>query len=80
MSARPKPIACEGFNDRLLDDYGKKGLCLNEIKLMTFGKGWLIFEFGGQTKQDAADQARALMEHLKKRKNDRHIRITGPGS
>ena len=34
-----KPIACEGFNDRLLDDYRKKGLHLNEIKLMPARKG-----------------------------------------
>jgi FAD/FMN-containing dehydrogenase/Fe-S oxidoreductase len=64
-----KPIACEGFNDRLLEDYRKKGLHLKEIKLMPAGKGWLILEFGGQTKQDADDQAHALMEHMKKQKN-----------
>jgi len=61
-----KPIACEGFNDRLLDDYRKKGIHLKEIELMPAGKGWLILEFGGQTKQDSGDRARALMEHLKK--------------
>jgi len=64
-----KPIACEGFNDRLLDDYRKKGIHLKEIQLMPAGKGWLILEFGGQTKRESGDLARALMEHLKKQKD-----------
>ena len=61
-----KPIACEGLNDRLLDDYKKKGLYLNELELLPEGKGWLILEFGGQTKAEVEDQARSLMEHLKR--------------
>ena len=64
-----KPIACEGFNDQFLDDYKKKGIHLKEIQMMPAGKGWLILEFGGETKQQAADQARALMERLKKQKD-----------
>jgi FAD/FMN-containing dehydrogenase len=41
-----KPIALEGFNGELLDDYRKKGLDLQEITLMPDGQGWLILEFG----------------------------------
>ncbi|MBV8941898.1 MAG: 4Fe-4S dicluster domain-containing protein, partial [Solirubrobacterales bacterium] len=66
---RYNPIACEGFNDRLLEDYKRKGLHLNEIKLMPNGKGWLILEFGGETKQEVDDRAHSLMEHLKNQKN-----------
>ncbi|MBV9499918.1 MAG: FAD-binding oxidoreductase [Acidobacteriaceae bacterium] len=66
---RYNPIACEGFNDRLLEDYKRKGLHLNEIKLMPQGKGWLILEFGGETKQEVDDRAHSLMEHLKNQKN-----------
>lgn len=64
-----KPIACEGLNGRLLEDYRKKGLYLNEIKLLPEGKGWLILEFGGQTKQEVDDQAHSLMDHLKAQSN-----------
>lgn len=64
-----EPIACEGFSDRLLGDYKQKGLHLNEIKLMPEGKGWLVLEFGGQTKQEVDDRAHSLMKHLKKQKN-----------
>ncbi|MDQ2773389.1 MAG: FAD-binding oxidoreductase, partial [Acidobacteriota bacterium] len=60
-----KPIACEGWNDRLFEDYKKKGLFTNELKLMPQGKGWLVLEFGGKTKEDVSSQARALMERLK---------------
>ena len=66
---RYKPIACEGFNDRLLDDYRKKHLYLNKIKLLPEGKGWLILEFGGQTKQEVDDQAHSLMDYLKGQRN-----------
>ncbi len=61
-----KPIACEGLNDRLLDDYRKKGLYLNEIKLLPKGKGWLILEFGGQSKQEVDSRAHSLMEQLRR--------------
>ena len=64
-----KPIACEGLNDRLLDDYRKKNLYLNEIKLLPEGKGWLILEFGGHTKQEVDDQAHSLMDYLKRQSN-----------
>ncbi len=70
-----KPIACEGFNDRLLDDYRKKGLHLNEIKLMPPGKGWLILEFGGDSKQEVDAQAHSLLEHLKQQKNAPSIKL-----
>ncbi len=63
------PIACEGLNDRLIEDYKKKGLHLKEIDLFPEGKGWLILEFGGQSKQEVNDRAQAVMEHLKKQKS-----------
>ena len=66
---KSNPIACEGFNNNLLDDYRKKGLDLKEITLMPEGKGWLLLEFGGSTKDEADAQAQSLMEELKKAKN-----------
>jgi FAD/FMN-containing dehydrogenase/Fe-S oxidoreductase len=59
-----KPIACEGIDDRLLGFYRRKGVHLKELALMPEGGGWLILEYGGQTKKDADDQARALMNRL----------------
>lgn len=69
------PIAAEGWNDRLFGDYEKKGLFTNELKLMPEGKGWLVLEFGGQTKEDVNSQARALMEHLKQAGNSPSMKL-----
>jgi FAD/FMN-containing dehydrogenase/Fe-S oxidoreductase len=70
-----KPIALEGFNDRLLRDYKAKGLLMQEMKLMPPGKGWLFLEFGADTKEEAADQAHSLMRHLKKLQNSPSIKL-----
>ncbi len=72
---KSKPIACEGFNSNLLDDYRKKGLDLKEITLMPDGKGWLLLEFGGSNKEEADAQAHALIEELKKAKNPPSIKL-----
>jgi len=66
---KSKPIACEGFNGNLLEDYRKKGLDLKEITLMPKGKGWLLLEFGGSSKEEADGQAHALMDQLTKAKH-----------
>ena len=72
---KSKPIACEGFNGELLDDYRKKGLDLKEITLMPDGKGWLLLEFGGSSKEEADDQAHGLMDELKKAKNPPSMKL-----
>jgi FAD/FMN-containing dehydrogenase len=61
------PIACEGWNDRLFGDYKKKGLFQNELSIMPDGKGWLVLEFGGDTKDEVRHQAHRLIDHLKQR-------------
>lgn len=63
------PLACEGIDDRLLGYYKKKGIELKEITLMPEGKGCLIVEFGGESKEEADSHAHQLMEELKKKKN-----------
>lgn len=59
-----KPMACEGIDDRLLQYYRSKGVHLERITLMPKGNGWLMIEFGGETKEEADDKARALAEEL----------------
>ena len=70
-----KPIALEGFNGQLIEDYRKKGLDLKEITLMPEGQGWLIVEFGGDTKEDATRQAQAVVDALKKHENAPQMKI-----
>jgi FAD/FMN-containing dehydrogenase/Fe-S oxidoreductase len=59
------PIGLEGFDDGLIDDLRKKGLHRDEVALFPEGRGWLIVEFGGNSKEEANGQARKLMERLK---------------
>ncbi|MBO0699356.1 MAG: FAD-binding oxidoreductase, partial [Zavarzinella sp.] len=64
-----KPTALEGL-DHLLFEYVKaKGDKNANIALLPDGKGFLMVEFGGDSKRDADDQARRCMAELKKGKN-----------
>jgi FAD/FMN-containing dehydrogenase/Fe-S oxidoreductase len=62
-----KPIALEGFDSRLIEGMRKKHLHPENIKLLPGGGGWLLVEFGSETKHEAIDQARALMEEMGKK-------------
>src|SRR5205823_7842173 len=59
-------IGVEGMDDVLIDDMKKKHLHPQDVKLLPDGKGWLLVEFGGDTKRDADDRARALMRALER--------------
>ncbi len=61
-----KPIGLEGFDAHLVENMRKKHLQSDNIVLLPEGAGWLLVEFGSETKQDADDRARALMEELKR--------------
>jgi FAD/FMN-containing dehydrogenase/Fe-S oxidoreductase len=64
-----KPTALEGIDHLLFEYVQKKGDKPGNLKLLPDGKGFLMVEFGGDSKQDSDDQARACMEMLKKEKN-----------
>ncbi|WP_297153021.1 FAD-binding and (Fe-S)-binding domain-containing protein [Thermogemmatispora sp.] len=61
-----RPIALEGLDEGLVADSRRKGLNLEHLRLLPEGGGWLLLEFGGQTRAEAEDQARALMAHLQR--------------
>ncbi len=64
-----KPTALEGL-DHLLFEYVKaKGDKDANIALLPEGKGFLMVEFGGDSKKDADDQARRCMAELGKGKH-----------
>ncbi len=63
-----KPIGLEGIDDMLLDFMKRKGLNVDDIPLLPDGKAWLMVEFGGNSKEDADDQAKKLMEDYKNEK------------
>jgi len=68
------PIGLEGVDDRLVDDMRAKGLHPSNIKLLPEGKGWLLVEFGGDTKKEAEDKAREMIDALKKEPNPPHAK------
>jgi FAD/FMN-containing dehydrogenase/Fe-S oxidoreductase len=61
-----KPVGCEGLDHQLIHYLEKKGERLQDVALLPEGKGWLLVEFGGETKEDAERQAHELMEELKR--------------
>jgi FAD/FMN-containing dehydrogenase/Fe-S oxidoreductase len=63
------PIGLEGFDRRLVENMRKKHLQLENIALLPEGGGWLLVEFGGETRQEAEDRARLLAEELRRAMN-----------
>jgi len=64
------PIALEGLDEMLVTGIKKKGDPHREyLSMLPEGKGWLIAEFGDETKEQVIERAKSLMEKLKSRPN-----------
>ncbi len=59
-----KPIGLEGIDDRLVEDMKRKKLNLDKLPLLPPGRGWLMVEFGGETKEESDSNARRMMDAL----------------
>jgi FAD/FMN-containing dehydrogenase/Fe-S oxidoreductase len=70
-----KPIACEAIDALLVENMKVKGLHPRDLKLLPDGRGWLLVEFGGDDRQDSDEQARRLMESLKKHRNAPQMKL-----
>ncbi len=64
-----KPIGLEGIDQRLVDDIRHHGMHRDAVNLLPPGHGWLLVEFGGDTKAQCDEQGRRLMEQLRGRPN-----------
>ena len=64
-----KPIACEAIDALLVENMKIKGLHPRDLELLPDGRGWLLVEFGGEDRKDSDNQARRLMDSLKKHNN-----------
>jgi len=60
-----KPVGLEGLDDTFIDDMVRKGLHDPAVQRLPEGKGWLLCEFGGKSKEESDAPARALMENLR---------------
>jgi FAD/FMN-containing dehydrogenase/Fe-S oxidoreductase len=61
------PIALEGMAASMFEFMKLKGESDRGRSMFPPGEGWLICEFGGDTKEEAADRAHALMEAFRVR-------------
>jgi FAD/FMN-containing dehydrogenase/Fe-S oxidoreductase len=59
-----KPIGLEGVDDRLVADMKAKGLNVRNIDLLPPGKGWLLVEFGAESKAASDAYARRMIAAL----------------
>lgn len=55
-------IALEGLDGSLIEDMRRKNLDMGNVACLPEGKAWLIVEFGADTRQEAEDKARAMMQ------------------
>jgi FAD/FMN-containing dehydrogenase/Fe-S oxidoreductase len=69
------PIGLEGFDDGLINDVKRKGLYPEAVPLLPEGGGWLMAEFGADTKKNALEQAHAFMRDIQKQNPAPQIRL-----
>jgi len=70
-----QPEGLEGMDDVLIELMKKKNLHVEDLKLLPEGKGWLVVEFGGNTREEADTRAMKVMAELKKENNPPHMKI-----
>ena len=70
-----KPIACEAIDGNLVNDIRQKNLHVRDLSLLPDGHGFLLVEFGADTRQDADDQARRMMDALKQKPNAPNMKL-----
>jgi FAD/FMN-containing dehydrogenase/Fe-S oxidoreductase len=62
-----RPVGLEGMDDRLVHDMKASHIHPETLTLLPRGRGWLLVEFGAETKQEADAQAHKLMDRLRKK-------------
>jgi FAD/FMN-containing dehydrogenase/Fe-S oxidoreductase len=61
-----RPLALEGFDDELIEDNVRLGTHVEELRALPEGRGWLMAEFGGESKEEADERARAFMSDMRR--------------
>jgi FAD/FMN-containing dehydrogenase/Fe-S oxidoreductase len=70
-----KPIGLEGLDDLLILFMKKKGDHPEELALLPKGSGWLVAEFGGETKEESDANARKAMDAVGKLPNPPSMKL-----
>lgn len=63
------PVGLEGIDAGLIQDMKKKHMHPEDLDLIPEGGGWLLVEFGGETKEEVDDRIHQLMDKLKDKRN-----------
>jgi len=61
-----KPTGLEGIDERLIDDMKKLRMHPADLKLLPDGGGWLLVDFGGESKAESDGRAREAMAALER--------------
>nr|MDQ2971633.1 FAD-binding oxidoreductase [Pseudomonadota bacterium] len=69
------PVGLEGMDRDLVEDMKSIGLHPRDLELLPKGGGWLLVEFGGDSKEESDAKARKLMEKLKGEDSVRDMRL-----
>lgn len=70
-----QPIGLEGIDHKLIEDMQLTGVHQKNIKLLPEGKGWLVVEFGGDTRAESDARAREMMALLKRGPNPPSMKL-----
>lgn len=70
-----RPIGLEGMDVRLIEDMKKVHMHARDLKMLPEGKGWLLAELGGDSVEEAEDQAKRMIEALKREPDAPHMKL-----
>ncbi|PYK08604.1 MAG: FAD-binding oxidoreductase, partial [Verrucomicrobia bacterium] len=70
-----KPIGLEGIDDVLVGAMKRKHIHPRDLEILPKGNGWLLIEFGGNTKEEADTLAQELMAELRKQSDPPTMRL-----
>jgi FAD/FMN-containing dehydrogenase/Fe-S oxidoreductase len=61
------PIGLEGMDDRLVNDIKHIGIREDSLRQLPPGRGWLLVEFGGDSRDEADGRARKMLDDLERK-------------
>lgn len=69
-----KPVGLEGVDHHLIEYMKRKGVHPDDIQLLPEGRGWLLVEFGDETKEQSEQAADHLIDELSQLDDPPHIK------
>ncbi|HVY58776.1 MAG TPA: FAD-binding and (Fe-S)-binding domain-containing protein [Xanthobacteraceae bacterium] len=67
------PIGLEGIDDELVQLIKEKHFHTDELNMLPEGNGWLVAEFGAQTREEAVEKAKRLTSAYKGKGSDAEV-------